>query len=118
MSSREGFAVYILASMPWGTLYVGVTNDVERRVFEHKQGLIDGFTVKYGVKSLVYYEVHGSIAAAIHREKRIKKWPRAWKINLIRTNNPDWNDLAADWYRTMTPDEIEQWLANIATSGP
>jgi putative endonuclease len=113
MRERQ-FFVYIMASKPWGTLYTGVTSDIQARVYQHREGLIEGFTKKYGVKRLVYYEEHGTAAAAIHREKRIKKWPRAWKINLIRTDNPDWNDLAADWYpKLMTQEEIENWVARI-----
>jgi putative endonuclease len=109
------FYVYILASKPWGTLYVGVTNDIERRVFEHRGGLVEGFTKKYGVKTLVYFEDFATVGDAIHREKRIKKWPRVWKINLIRTDNPDWNDLAADWYPKMpTQKEIENWVARTS----
>ena len=109
------FHVYTLASKPWGTLYVGVTSDIERRVFQHRHGLFDGFTKKYHVKSLVYFEEHGTAADAIHREKRIKKWPRAWKINLVRTDNPDWKDLAADWYPPdLTPADVENWVTRIA----
>jgi len=109
------FFVYILASKPWGTLYVGVTSDIQARVFQHKQGLIDGFTKKYNVKTLVYFEEHATAADAIHREKRLKKWTRTWKINLIRTDNPDWNDLAAAWYPDMpTKEEIEKWVARTS----
>src|SRR5690348_4878977 len=105
---HKSYFVYILASQPWGTLYVGVTNDIVRRVHAHKQGLAAGFTKKYGIKTLVYFEEHALIFDAIHRETRLKKWPRAWKVNLIRTDNPDWKDLAADWYPPqMMPDEIE-----------
>src|SRR5439155_25241057 len=114
MALRESCFVYILASEAWGTLYVGVTNDIERRVFEHKQGIVEGFTQNYGVKMLVYYEEHASITEAIHRDKRLKKWPRAWKVNLSRTDNPDWQELASDWYQTMTKEEIGQWLAEAA----
>lgn len=113
------FYVYIMASRPWGTLYVGMTNDVMRRIFEHKEGRVDGFTKTYDVKDLVYFEEWPTAPSAIHREKRLKKWPRKWKINLIRTNNPDWNDLAAEWYpKTMTPTEIDAWLKKIAGSQP
>ncbi|MEJ0028283.1 MAG: GIY-YIG nuclease family protein [Rhizomicrobium sp.] len=109
------FWVYIMASKPWGTLYTGVTSDVEARVFQHREGRFDGFTKKYDVKTLVYLEEHAEAHAAIQREKRIKKWPRAWKINLIRTDNPDWNDLAETWYpKTMTPAEIENWVARTS----
>jgi putative endonuclease len=85
--------VYILASKPRGTLYVGVTNDLVRRVAEHREGLVEGFTKQYGVKMLVYFEEHESIVAAIEQEKRLKRWARSWKIDLIRSKNPDWRDL-------------------------
>ena len=87
------FYVYILASKRHGTLYVGVTSDLVKRTWEHKQDLTEGFTRKYGVKTLVYYEVHGSSETATTREKQIKKWERAWKIRLIEKVNPDWDDL-------------------------
>ena len=85
--------VYILASKKNGTLYIGVTNDLKRRVFEHKNGLIDGFTKKYRVNRLVYFEKIDDPYLAILREKRLKKWNRAWKIQLIEEKNPDWKDL-------------------------
>jgi putative endonuclease len=85
--------VYILASKPRGTLYVGVTNDLVRRVAEHREGAVPGFTKDYGVKMLVHFEEHADIEAAIGREKRVKRWARAWKIELIRSKNPDWLDL-------------------------
>jgi len=87
------YYVYILASARNGTLYVGVTNDLARRVFEHRNDLIGGFTKKYGVHVLVYYEVFGDVYAAIQREKRLKKWKRAWKVELIERHNPKWIDL-------------------------
>jgi putative endonuclease len=90
------FWVYILASRPGGTLYVGVTNDIVRRIFEHRQGLVPGFTKRYGVKMLVYYEQHDTALAAIQREKNIKHWPREWKIDLIISINPEWRDLYDD----------------------
>jgi putative endonuclease len=115
---EKHFFVYIMASKPWGTLYVGVTGDLQSRVYQHREGLIPGFTKTYGLKMLVYFEEHESAASAIHREKRLKKWPRAWKINLIRTDNPDWTDLAANWYPPdLTPDLIEKWVARIAQEG-
>ena len=83
----------MLASQPNGTLYTGVTNDLVRRVWEHRNDTIDGFTKQYGVHRLVYYELHTSMIEAIRREKRIKKWRRAWKIELIEKENPDWRDL-------------------------
>jgi putative endonuclease len=85
--------LYILASKPGGTLYVGVTNDLVRRVYEHREGVADGFTKRYGVKLLVYYEQHETVPLAIQREKSIKHWPREWKIDLIVSLNPDWRDL-------------------------
>jgi putative endonuclease len=87
------FYVYILASRRNGTLYTGVTSDLIRRVWQHKQGLVEGFTKKYGVKSLVYFEVHQTALSAIAREKQFKKWKREWKLNLIEETNPDWRDL-------------------------
>jgi putative endonuclease len=79
--------VYILASKRNGTLYIGVTSDLTRRMWEHREGIIEGFTKKYGVKTLVYFEVFEDVHAAIHREKRLKKYKREWKINLIQQNN-------------------------------
>ena len=92
---REAW-VYMLASKRNGTLYVGVTSNLSRRIEEHRRGLIDGFTKQYGVKRLVWAERHETIAAAIQREKSIKKYPRRWKINLIEEINPQWRDLY-DW---------------------
>ncbi len=85
--------VYILASGRNGTLYVGVTNNLPRRAYEHREGLADGFTKTYGVKKLVYMEGFASILDAREAEARIKKWRRAWKIELIEKHNPDWRDL-------------------------
>jgi putative endonuclease len=85
--------VYIMANEPYGTLYVGVTSDLKARVWQHREGLVDGFTKKHGLKMLVYAEQHDEIEAAIHREKRLKHWSRDWKIDLIASNNPDWKDL-------------------------
>ena len=85
-------AVYILASQRKGTLYTGVTNDLSRRIWEHKNDLIEGFTRKYSVHQLVYYELHNDMVTAITREKQIKKWKRSWKIELIERDNPDWRD--------------------------
>ena len=87
------YYVYILASKPNGTLYVGVTNDLVRRVHEHRLGAVNGFTKKYHVHQLVYFEVNDSIEGAIYREKLIKRWPRDWKRNLIEHDNPTWQDL-------------------------
>lgn len=87
------YFIYIMASKKNGTLYIGVTNDLVRRVFEHKEDVIEGFTKKYKVHRLVYYEHTNDIQSAIEREKMIKRWKRQWKINLIRQKNPDWDDL-------------------------
>ncbi len=89
----QGYFVYILASQRNGTLYTGVTNDLVRRISEHKQDLAPGFTARYGVKTLVWWEAHDDIEQAILREKRIKRWRRAWKLTLIETANPGWRDL-------------------------
>jgi len=86
--------VYILASKRNGTLYVGITSDLPKRVWEHREGLMPGFTKTHGVKLLVYYETFQDLNAAIHREKRLKKYKREWKINLIQENNVEWRDLA------------------------
>lgn len=87
------YYVYILASRRNGTLYIGVTNDVARRAFEHREGRGSEFTTKYGVTRLVYVEPHDEIERAIQREKTLKEWPRQWKLNLIESVNPDWRDL-------------------------
>jgi putative endonuclease len=87
------YYVYIMASKKEGTLYIGVTNNLVRRVYEHKSGTIDGFSKKYKTDLLVYYEMFGDIYEAIIREKRLKKWKRNWKIKLIKEKNPNWNDL-------------------------
>jgi putative endonuclease len=85
--------VYVMTNKPNGTLYVGVTADIARRAFEHRNGMVEGFTQQYGLKRLVYAERHDDIRDAIQREKRIKHWPRQWKINLIAAENPEWKDL-------------------------
>jgi putative endonuclease len=87
------YYVYILASERNGTLYVGVTNNLKRRIFEHKNNLVKGFTEKYKVHTLVYHEETTDVNSAIEREKNLKNWNRKWKINLIEKENPDWNDL-------------------------
>ena len=87
------YTVYILASQKRGTLYIGVTNDMARRAWEHSEGAADGFTKAHGVKRLVHMEVFENITDAIAREKRLKKWNRDWKIALIEKDNPDWDDL-------------------------
>ncbi len=100
----RSYFVYILTSKRNKTLYVGVTNDIIRRVFEHKQKKIDGFTKKYNVNKLVYFEETDDIYAAIYREKQLKWWKRKWKLDLIETMNPDWNDL---FYEIGGSDDLE-----------
>jgi len=90
---EKQFRVYILASGRNGTLYVGVTSNLVQRVWQHKEGAVPGFTQKYNVKQLVWYEMHDDAESAILREKRIKKWNREWKIDLIERFNPYWSDL-------------------------
>ena len=92
------FYTYILASQKNGTLYIGVTNDLERRVYEHKVGFGSKFTSRYRVQNLVYFEIYPNINDAILREKRLKKWNRKWKIELIEKENKEWKDLSKDWY--------------------
>ena len=86
-------AVYLLASKRNGTLYIGVTSNLPARIWQHRNDRIDGFTRKYRVHRLVYFELHEEMTAAIQREKQLKKWRRAWKIELIEKNNPEWRDL-------------------------
>lgn len=89
---RGGF-VYLMTNRPDGTLYVGVTSDLARRAWEHREGAIDGFTKRYGLKRLVWYEAHDDIRTAIQREKSMKHWSRKWKVRLIVVRNPEWRDL-------------------------
>jgi len=89
----KGGWVYIMTNKPRGTLYVGVTSDIRARAYQHRQGIVEGFTKRYGLKKLVYVERHEEIEGAIDREKKIKNWPRAWKIELILSTNPGWDDL-------------------------
>ena len=86
-------AVYILASQRNGTLYIGVTSDLVKRLWEHRNNVVEGFTQRYDVHRLVYFEQHEGMAAAITREKQLKKWNRAWKLRLIEEHNPEWLDL-------------------------
>ena len=90
---EKAFCVYLLASARNGTLYVGVTSDLIGRVWQHKEGAVEGFTRKYDVKHLVWYEQHETAEGAIQREKQIKKWKREWKVQLLEEQNPYWNDL-------------------------
>jgi len=85
--------VYIMTNRRDGTLYVGVTSELPKRAHQHREGMVDGFTKRYGLKMLVYYEQHDDIRSAIQREKNIKQWPRAWKVRLIHSMNPEWRDL-------------------------
>ena len=96
-------AVYMPASGRNGTLYIGVTSDLLTRVTQHREGIHDGFTKQYGVKRLVWIEWHDSITAAIHREKRLKKYKREWKINLIERDNRGWLDLFPEFFREQGP---------------
>jgi putative endonuclease len=92
-SMSKTYFVYIMASDRNGTLYIGVTSDLFRRTWEHREGMVPGFTKTYGVKQLVYFESYADIGLAIARETRLKKWKRRWKIELIEKSNPAWNDL-------------------------
>jgi putative endonuclease len=92
----NSYFVYILASQRNGTLYIGVTNDLERRIYEHKHGLVPGFTKQYGVYRLVYVEETNDVNDAIAREKQIKHWKREWKVRLIEGGNPEWRDLTVE----------------------
>jgi putative endonuclease len=88
-----GAWIYIMTNRPNGTLYVGVTSNLARRIFEHREGVVEGFTRTYGLKRLVYVEEHSTITGAIQREKNLKHWSRAWKVRLIVEHNPGWADL-------------------------
>ena len=99
MFVHRQYFVYILASKRNGTLYTGVTGDLLSRIFDHKNDVREGFTSRYGVHLLVWFEVHEDIEAAILREKRIKKWRRKWKLELVEKENPDWRDL----YEKLSP---------------
>ncbi len=90
---EQAFYVYIMANKRNGTIYIGVTNDLIRRVYEHRRGLVKGFTSRYGLRMIVHYEVFDSVVNAIQRETSLKRWPRKWKLDLIETRNPQWRDL-------------------------
>jgi len=96
---KEHFYVYMLASEERGTIYIGVTSDLIKRIWEHKNKTLEGFTKRYEVDQLVYYEIHDSAESALTREKQMKEWKRQWKINLIEEENPHWHDL----YDRITP---------------
>jgi len=102
MSFEKSYYVYILASLS-GTLYIGITNNLERRIVEHKEGLISGFTKQHGVCRLVYFEVYSDVRNAIRPEKQLKGWRREKKIALIRSTNPGWKDPARAWYEGRGP---------------
>lgn len=89
----QGGWIYIVTNRPNGILYVGVTSDLARRAWEHREGVAEGFTKRYSLKLLVYAERHDDIRTALQRERNLKHWPRAWKVRLILADNPDWNDL-------------------------
>jgi putative endonuclease len=89
-------AVYILTNQHTGTLYIGVTSDLPGRIWQHRNDLVEGFTRRYGLHRLVWFEMHATMHAAISREKQLKKWNRAWKVELIRAMNPQWRDLWTD----------------------
>ena len=97
---------YILASRKYGTLYTGVTSNLMQRIYQHRDEVIKGFTATNKVKMLVWFEQHGTMETAIQREKRIKKWNRQWRINLIETGNPDWRDLSVDLGFPMLPTRV------------
>ena len=99
----RSYYVHIMTNR-WDTLYTGVTNDLQRRVYEHKQKLLDGFTKKYNIGMLAYYEETDDVEAAIRREKQIKGWRRSKKIELIESMNPQWRDLSEGWFTSPPPD--------------
>ncbi|WP_435254671.1 GIY-YIG nuclease family protein [Tenacibaculum sp. A30] len=96
--TNHQYYIYIITNKKDGVLYIGVTNNLERRIFEHKNKLIKGFSSKYNLDKLIYFEEHQFIEEAIKREKNMKKWKREWKINLVIKENPNWDDLAKNWY--------------------
>lgn len=98
MARYSGIATYIMASGRNGTLYIGVTSDLETRVVQHKQGVFDGFSRKHGCTRLVWFESHETMEPAIRRERLLKHWLRNWKLRLIEELNPEWRDLGEDWY--------------------
>ncbi|AUC81522.1 GIY-YIG nuclease family protein [Lacinutrix sp. Bg11-31] len=95
--TQHQYYLYILSNKFNGTLYIGVTNNLERRLFEHKNKLVEGFSKRYDLKKLIYFETFQYVNDAIKREKNMKKWKRDWKIKLIQEDNPNWSDLAEDW---------------------
>ena len=106
MAHLDFIAVYIMASARNGTLYLGVTGSLIQRAHQHREGKVDGFSKRYGCTRLVWFEPHSEMSAAIAREKDIKKWRRAWKLNLIERSNPQWRDLFADFSNAPPPSFI------------
>src|SRR5262249_12680664 len=96
LSAMADYFVYLVTNKPRGTLYVGVTNNLVKRAYEHREGLVAGFTKRYGLKQLVYFEKYDAPLLAIQREKNIKHWSRAWKLDLVGSSNPQWRDLYID----------------------
>ncbi|MEO1282477.1 MAG: GIY-YIG nuclease family protein [Pseudomonadota bacterium] len=96
MFNERRFYIYVMANRKNGTIYVGMTRSLAKRIYQHQLGSIEGFTKRYGLKRLVYYEVFPTAVGAIQREKNIKKWPRRWKIEMIEKRNPEWQDLSKD----------------------
>ena len=95
-------AVYIMTNCNNTTFYIGVTSNLQKRIWEHKNKVVEGFTKKYNINKLVYYEITDSIESAIIREKQLKNWHREWKLNLIKDNNPEFKDLSLDWNQILT----------------
>ena len=91
------YYIYILARKRNGTLYIGMTNNLQKRLYEHKNKIVPGFSQKYNIDKLVYFEITSDVKSAIAREKQLKKWNRKWKLELIDKSNPQWNDLSEDW---------------------
>ncbi len=106
MPTEKQPCVYIIASKPFGTLYIGVTSDLVARLWQHRKGAVEGFTKRYAVHRLVHFELFDTMATAIQREKQLKNWHRGWKLNLITRENPDWRDLAISLgFKPMAPRE-------------
>lgn len=116
MTRARHYYVYILASLS-GTLYIGITSNLEKRMVEHKEGLVPGFTKQYSVHRLVYFESYDEVRNAIHREKQLKGWRREKKIALIQSKNPSWKDLARVWYENRGPSTRDRDKAAVARSG-
>lgn len=113
LSGMRQYCVYIMASSS-KVIYIGVTNNLERRVYEHKNHLVKGFTHKYSITKLVYYEETNDVIAAISREKQIKAWLRKRKLDLVESMNPTWKDLAKDWYESSFNDCRNKWSIYFA----